>query len=100
MQSTTNQRQTYAPISVYFKEAYTANTKHYLVYPDWTLYQFETALKPLITIDFAIESDTFVLVLMGQPCGENGDPIPQLDGIKLADLWEPELNIGFYIRRQ
>jgi hypothetical protein len=100
MQSTTNQRtQTHPPVPIYFKESFTTNTKIYYVYPDWTLYQFESALKPLIAIDFAIET-AFVLVLMGQPCGENGDPIPQLDGINLADLWEPELNIGFYIRRQ
>jgi hypothetical protein len=99
MQST-NQR-THPPVPIYFKESFTTNTKIYYVYPDWSLYQFESALKPLIAIDFAIESGAFVLVLMGQPCGENGDPIPQQDdGIKLADLWEPELNIGFYIRRQ
>jgi len=91
-------RQTYAPVPVYFKEILTTNTQIYYVYPDWTLAQFKAALKPLISIDFEIESDAFVLVLMGQPDGENGDPIPQLDGIKLADLWEPELNIGFYIR--
>lgn len=98
MLSATNQRtQTYAPVPIYFKEVLTTNTKIYYVYPDWTLAQFEAALKPLISIDFEIEG-AFVLVLMGQPGGENGDPIPQLDGIKLADLWEPELNIGFYIR--
>lgn len=95
-----NQRtQTHAPVPIYFKEVLTTNTKIYYVYPDWTLAQFEAALKPLISIDFEIESGAFVLVLMGQSSGENGDEIPRLDGIKLADLWEPELNIGFYIRR-
>jgi hypothetical protein len=97
MQSTTNQRQTYAPVSVYFKEAFTTNTKNYTVYPDWTLNQFRDAMKPLITIDFGI--DAFNLVLVGQPGDENGDPMPHSNEIFLKDLWKPDLNIAFYIRR-
>ena len=94
-----NQRQTHAPVSVYFKEAFTANTKNYIIYPDWTLNQFEVAITPLIAIDFDIGLDDFVLVLVGQPDGENGDPISQSNHILLQDLETPDLNIAFYIRR-
>jgi hypothetical protein len=95
-----NQQQTHAPVSVYFKEAFTTNTKNYIVYPDWTLNQFEAALRPLIAIDFDIELDDFFLVLVGQPDCEDGVPMLMSDDLLLLDLGTPELNIAFYIRRR
>jgi hypothetical protein len=98
MQSNNNNYLTIPPVYVYFKEAWTTNTKSYLVYPDWTLNQFRDAIKPIIAIDFGF--DAFDLVRVGQPSGENGDPIPQSNEIFLKDLWTSELTISFYIRRQ
>lgn len=99
MQSNNNNNMsTFKPVSVCFKEAWTENTKTYQVYPDWTLNQFRDALKPLITIDFI--TDAFDLVPIGQASSENGSPLPQSNEIMLKDLWTPELNIAFYIRRQ
>jgi len=92
--------QTLKPVPVYFKEAFTTNTKTYLVYPDWSLSQFYSAIRPLIAIDFATDTDDFVLVPVGQPNSENGEPLDnQSNDILLKDLWTPELNIAFYIRR-
>ncbi len=90
---------TMPPVYVYFKEAWTTNTKTYLIYPDWTLNQFRDALKPLVSIDFDLESDAFEFVLVGQPEGENGLSLTQSNNIKLKDLWTQELNVAFYIRR-
>ena len=89
---------TIPPVYVYFKEAFTNNRKYYLVYPDWTLNQFRDAMKRLVAIDFGF--DAFEFVLVGQPEGENGEPIPQSNEIFLKDLWSSELTISFYIRRQ
>ncbi len=94
-----NMQNTMNPVPVYFKEAWTTNTKIYLLYPDWTLNQFRDALKPLIAIDFNMEPDEFDLIHVGQAGSENGDPCPHSNDIKLKDLWTPQLNIGFYIRR-
>jgi hypothetical protein len=55
-------------------------------------------MKPLIAIDFGF--DAFEFVLVGQPEGENGNPMPQSNEIKLKELWTSELMIAFYIRRQ
>ena len=85
------------PVPIYFKEAWTENTKMYLVYPDWTLNQFRDAMKPIIAIDFGF--DAFDLVQTGQPSSENGEPIAQSNDIKLKDLYTSELMIAFYIRR-
>jgi len=101
MQSNNNNNNNYLtipPVYVYFKEAWTTNIKSYLVYPDWTLNQFRDAMKPIIAIDFGF--DAFDLVQVGQPSGENGDPIPQSNDIKLKDLRTSELIISFYIRQQ
>jgi hypothetical protein len=54
-------------------------------------------MKPIIAIDFGF--DAFDLVQTGQPEGENGEPMPQSNEIKLKDLWTSELMIIFYIRR-
>lgn len=99
MQSNNTQR-TLEPIPIYFKKAWSTNTKTYLVYPDWTLNQFRDALKPLIAIDFNLnlDNESFELVHMGQLEGENGNTFPQSNEIKLKDLWSSQLNIGFYIR--
>ena len=94
-----NISQTFKPVLVYFKEAWTENTKKYYVYPDWSLNQFRDALKPLIAIDFQLEPDLFELVLVGQNLNENGLVIGQSNEIKLYQLWGHELNICFYIRR-
>ena len=99
MQPNNNIQNTMNPIPVYFKEAWTTNTKTYLVYPDWTLNQFRDAFKPLVAIDFHMEPDAFEFVLVGQPGSENGDPCPQSNEIKLKELWTSELMIAFYIRR-
>jgi len=92
-----NMQLTCNPVPVYFKEAFTINTKTYLVYPDWTLNQFRDSMKPLIAIDFGF--DAFDLVPTGQLSAENGSPLPQSNEILLKNLWTPELKIAFYIRR-
>ena len=93
-----NMQLTCNPVPVYFKEAFTINTKTYLVYPDWTLNQFRDAMKPIIAIDFGF--DAFDLVQTGQPSSENGEPLQESNDIKLKDLWTSELTIAFYIRHQ
>ena len=90
--------QTFKPVLVYFKKAWTENTKKYYVYPDWTLNQFRDALKPMIANDFQLEPDLFELVLVGQDLNENGLVIDQSIEIKLYQLWGRELAISFYVR--
>ena len=85
------------PVPVYFKETLTANTKMYLVYPDWSFDQFINSLAPMIAIDFGFNA--FDLVLVGQAAAENGDALMPLIDMKIVDLLSHDINIAFYIRR-
>lgn len=95
--NTNNNARSRDPVPIYFKEAFTNNTKIYLVYPDWSFNQFINALAPMITIDFGFNS--FDLVLVGQERDENGDVLRPLIDMKIVDLLSQTINIGFYIRR-
>ena len=87
-----------SPVSVYFKKAMTEQTKTYLVYPDWTITQFQAAIRPLISIDFGIGMEDFELVPTGQELSENAAPIHWINDIKLYEIWTKQLCVGFYIR--
>ena len=91
--------QSFKPVLVYFKEAWTENSVEYLVYPSWTLNQFRDTLKPLIAMDFNLEPGSFDIVNAGQQLSENGQPIGQSNEIKLHHLWGQHLEVSFYIRR-
>ena len=93
------QHRSFKPVAVYFKETFTTNTKLYQIYPDWTINQFINAISPIISIDFGIEPDDFELLDMGQDTCENGAALRQTDSILLRNIWTPELNVSFYIRR-
>ncbi len=91
------QMTTFKPVSVYFKMVQTEYTKNYLVYPNWTITEFQAALRPLIRIDFEI-NDNFELIPTGQDDSEDGTAIQLINAIKLYEVWTPQLCVGFYIR--
>ena len=93
------QQQSFKPVSVYFKEAFTSNTKMYQIYPDWTLNLFIYSVTPLISVDFGLELNAFELLDMGQELAEHGAALRPTDSILLRNMWTPELNVCFYIRR-
>ena len=89
------------PVNVYFKEAWTENTKVYKIYPDWTLNQFRDTLKPIIAQDFNLAPDAFEIVEAGKNAGENDQALAQSNDIRLQDLFNfnSNCNLVFYIRR-
>ena len=89
-------------ISVYFKEAWTCNTKYYSVYPSWTFGQLVTELFSIIASDFNIEPRQLEFVPFGQPKAEHGDPVDiygTYTAVQLRELWSSNLEMGFYIRK-
>ena len=89
---------TFKPVSIYFKMVLTDRVKNYLVYPNWTITEFQAALRPLIRIDFEINDPDFDLVPTGQDESENGSAMQLENDIKLYEVWTPQLCVGFYIR--
>ena len=83
-------------ISTYFKEAWTSNTKCYLINPIWNQEQLYAYLKPFILTDFNISA--FVIIAMGEKLAENALPINLGDAL-LEQKYGPHLEVSFYIRR-
>ena len=89
-------------ISVYFKQAWTCNTKYYSVCPSWTCGQLVTRLNFIIAADFNIDPSQIQLVPFGQPKAEHGDPVDiygTYTSTQLRELWSSNLEMGFYIRK-
>jgi hypothetical protein len=89
-------------ISIYFKEAWTNNTKYYKVYTGWSFGHLMNALGQLISDDFRINPELLQLVPFGQDSAENGDPIDiygQFTATQLREYWNQESEMGFYIRK-
>lgn len=89
---------TFQPVPVYFKKVFTEQSKTYLVYPDWTITQFQAAIRPLISIDFNIESENIELVETGQDDSENASAIQIINDTKMYEVWTSALNVSFYVR--
>ena len=83
-------------ISIYFKEAWTDNTKYYLINPIWNQEQLYTYLKPFILTNFNISD--FEIVEMGQILMENAPSI-NLGDTLLEQKYGNPLQVSFYIRR-
>jgi len=79
---------------VYFKKAWTIETAHLDVNPEWTSNDFVNIMNGIIPQHFAGITN-FELVAMGD--GENAPEIV-LNDSKLSSIYGPELNVGFYIR--
>ena len=89
-------------ISVYFKQAWTCNTKYYSVCPTWTFGKVVTELTPIIASDFNMDPRQIQLVPFGQPKAEHGDPVDiygTYTATQLRELWSSNLEMGFYIRK-
>lgn len=84
---------------VYFKEAWTENSKIYQLNPEWSLCYMMDIMQQQLTIDFNLGDADFVLVLAGQNAGENAEPIYRTNDISLQDILGRDLNGAFYIRR-
>ena len=89
------------PIPVYFKEAWTCNTRYYLIEPNWTTLQLSIFLKNKILVDFEI--DHYEIVEAGQNIeGLPSESAPALNisnNILLNNLFDNLSNTAFYIRR-
>ena len=83
-------------ISTYFKEAWTSNTKYYLINPIWNQEQLYDYLKPLILSHFNIAN--FEIIEMGQALDENAPSI-NLGDTLLEQIYGTNLQVSFYIRR-
>ena len=83
-------------ISIYFKEAWTDNTKYYLINPIWNQEQLYTYLNPFILTNFNISD--FEIVEMGQILMENAASI-NLGDTLLEQKYGNSLQVSFYIRR-
>jgi len=89
-------------VNIYFKEAWTCNTKSYLVYTAWTFGQMMTALSRFIARDFHIDYCILRIVPFGQPQGEKGDAIDiygTFTDVQIREYWDSTLNMGFYVKR-
>jgi hypothetical protein len=89
-------------VNMYFKEAWTNNTKCYLVYTAWTFGQMMDALSRFIARDFHIEYCILRIVPFGQPKGEKGDSIDiygPLASVPIREYWNSTLNMGFYVKQ-
>ena len=89
-------------VNIYFKEAWTCNTKSYPVYTGWTFGQMMDALSRFIASDFHIEHCVLRIVPFGQPLGEKGlaiDIYGTFTSVQIRDYWDSTLNMGFYVTR-
>ena len=88
-------------ISIYFKEAWTTNTRFYMIDPNWTTLELNTFLKNKILTDFNI--DEYEIVEAGQSIeGIPSECAPSLNisnNILLTNLFNNLSNTAFYIRR-
>jgi len=82
---------------IYFKLAWTTETKHYRVNKYWTMRRFWNIVSPLIERDFRIEQGQFELVEMGE--SENADALVLIEEETLESMYGPNVNVSFYIRR-
>jgi hypothetical protein len=98
---TNNDTNNRRPVSIYIKEAYTDSRKEYLVFTDWTVQQLAHALSPQIARDFNVDRDRFNLIPYGQDAAEEGSTINRFRyrGFLLRQLWNSELDMGFYLKR-
>jgi hypothetical protein len=89
------------PVTLWIKEAFTATRSEYLVFTDWTTMQMMDALKPQIVRDFNVERDRFYLIPYGQEEAEEGYSINNFRyrDLQLRQIWDYELNMGFYLHR-
>ena len=83
-------------ISIYFKEAWTSNTKYYLINPIWNQEQLYAYLKPFILSHFNIAN--FEIIEMGENLAENAPPI-NIGNVLLGQKYGAGLEVSFYIRR-
>lgn len=82
---------------IYFKLAWTTETKYYRVNKYWTMRRFLDTVSPLIERDFRIDQGQFELVEMG--ASENADAIVIEEDETLESIYGPNVNVSFYIRR-
>ena len=82
---------------IYFKLAWTTETKYYRVNKYWTMRRFWDTVSPLIERDFRIEQGRFELVEMG--ASENAEAIVIEETETLESMYGPNVNVSFYIRR-
>ena len=86
--------------SIYFKLAYTANTRRYHVDRNWKLDDFWNIMKSRIIRDFEIEE--FEIVEAGQNVhngiAEQGIAFNKNEDIRLCEKYGPNVNVSFYIR--
>jgi|688.fasta_scaffold941122_1 hypothetical protein len=82
---------------IYFKLAWTTETKYYRVNKYWTMRRFLDTISPLIELDFRLEQGQFELVEMG--ASENAEAIVIEETETLESMYGPNVNVSFYIRQ-
>lgn len=85
---------------VYFKVAYTGNSKHYYVCPEWKMDDFFNIMKAHIIRDFAIEEFEIVEAGQNTPSGfaEEAPSLDRNDSKLLREKYGEHLDVSFYIR--
>lgn len=87
-------------IEVYFKLAWTTQTKMYMLDPNWTISNFKNIIKTKILTDFNVMQYELVDTMQRQIEGVDSEDMPALQSTNetLVSKYGPRLEVAFYIR--
>ena len=94
-----------SPFNITIKEVFTANTRQYVIYKEWTTGQLLDNLYPLLSADFNIAIENVEIVgslhINNIAVGAEYDPAINPSDITVEELWGENLTyVAFYVRNK